>query len=90
VAGLGEGVFMDILSKECIATVTLFDVRVSEGELMVFADCMRIVMEKYTDSEIAEMTVCESKQELSFFLSEVTNVVREMERQDYLPDRFKS
>ena len=39
---------MDILSKECIASVTLFDVRVSEGELMVFADCMRIVMEHYT------------------------------------------
>ena len=52
---------MDILSKECIASVTLFDVRGSEGELMVFADCMRIVMEHYTDSQIAEMTVCESK-----------------------------
>ena len=81
---------MDILSKECIASVTLFDVRVSEGELMVFADCMRIVMEHYTDSQIADMTVCESKQELSYFPSGVTDVVREMERQEYLPDRFKA
>ncbi|KAF2406604.1 hypothetical protein ACI77J_27740 [Pseudomonas sp. O64] len=81
---------MDILSKECIATVTLFDLKVSEGELMVFADCLKIVMENYSDSEIADMTVCESKEELSYFLAGVTEVLKEMVRQDYLPDRFKS
>lgn len=81
---------MDILNKECISTVTLFDLKVSEGELMVFADCLKIVMENYSDSEIADMTVCESKEELSYFLAGVTEVLKEMVRQDYLPDRFKS
>ncbi len=81
---------MDILNKECIATVTLFDLKVAESELMVFADCIKIVMENYSDSEIADMTVCESKEELSYFLAGGTEVLKEMVRQDYLPDRFKS
>ena len=81
---------MDILNKECIATVTLFDLKVAESELMVFAGCIKIVMENYSDSEIADMTVCESKEELSYFLAGVTEVLKEMVRQDYLPDRFKS
>lgn len=81
---------MDILRKECIASVTLFDLKVSEGELMVFADCMRIVMEHCTDSQISDMTVCESKEELSCFLSGGTDVLKAMQRQEYLPDRFKS
>lgn len=81
---------MDILRKECIASVTLFDLKVSEGELMVFADWMRIVMEHRTDSQIADMTVCESKEEFSSFLSGVTDVLKAMQRQEYLPDRFKS
>ncbi len=80
---------MEIISKECIASVTLFDLKVSEGELMVFADCMRLVMERFSDSDIAALTVCESKEELSYFLSGVTDTLKEMVRQEYLPDRFK-
>jgi hypothetical protein len=44
---------MDILKKECIASVTLFDLRLSEGKLMVYADCMRVITERLCDSEIA-------------------------------------
>lgn len=44
---------MDILKKECIVSVTLFDLRLSERELMVYADCMRIITERLCDSEIA-------------------------------------
>lgn len=47
-------------------------------------------MEHCTDSQIADMTVCESKEELAYFLSGVTDVLKAMQRQEYLPDRFKS
>ncbi|NWA29218.1 hypothetical protein HX866_30470 [Pseudomonas gingeri] len=81
---------MEILNKECVSSVTLFDLKVSEGELMVFADCVRIVMEKYSDSEIADLTICESREELSYFLSGLTETLKEMVRQEYLPERFKT
>ena len=46
-------------------------------------------MERFSDSDIAALTVCESKEELSYFLSGVTDTLKEMVRQEYLPDRFK-
>ncbi|WP_157696415.1 hypothetical protein [Pseudomonas asplenii] len=80
---------MDILKKECVGSVTLFDLKVSEGELMVYADCMRVVMEKFEDGEISDMTICESRKEISYFLAEVKKVLREMVCQEFLEDRFK-
>ena len=80
---------MDILKKECIASVTLFNLRLSEGELMVYADCMRIIKERLCDSEIATLTVCESKEELTHFLEDMLEALKLVERQEYVPDRFK-
>lgn len=81
---------MDVLKKECVASVTLFDLRLSEGELMVYADCMRIIKERLCNSEIADLTVCESKEELSHFLEDMLDALKLVERQEYVPDRFKS
>lgn len=75
--------------KECIASVTLFELRLSEGEMMVYADCMRIIKERFCDSEIASLTVCESKEELSHFLEDMLDALKLVERQEYVPDRFK-
>ncbi|WP_338490942.1 hypothetical protein VRB78_11300 [Pseudomonas trivialis] len=80
---------MDILKKECIANVTLFDLRLSEGELMVYADCMRIIKERLCDSEISPLTVCESKEEPTHFLEDMLDTPKLVERQEYVPDRFK-
>ena len=80
---------MDVLKKECIASVTLFDLRLSEGELMVYADCMRIIKERLCDSEIASLTVCESKDELSHFLEDMLDALKLVERKEYVSDRFK-
>ncbi|GED79378.1 hypothetical protein PFL02_62280 [Pseudomonas fluorescens] len=78
-----------MLRKECIASITIYDLRVSEGELMVFADCIDMVAKRYSDSAIAENTVCESKEELSFYLDEIKELLKGMSHQEYLPERFK-
>ncbi|SED14796.1 hypothetical protein SAMN05216178_6436 [Pseudomonas saponiphila] len=80
---------MELLSKECIASVTLYDLRVSEGELMVFADSIAMVMKNFSDSDIEKSTVCESREELSYYLDELKELLKGMVRQEYLPERFK-
>jgi hypothetical protein len=56
---------------------------------MVYADCMRIIKERLCDSEIASLTVCESKEELTHFLEDMLDALKLVERQEYVPDRFK-
>ncbi|PYC01964.1 hypothetical protein DMX09_18270 [Pseudomonas protegens] len=80
---------MEMLKKECVASITLYDLRVSEGELMVFADCIDMVMKNFSDTALAENTVCESKEELSFYLDEIKELLKGMVHQEYLPERFK-
>ncbi|BAQ73265.1 uncharacterized protein POS17_1571 [Pseudomonas sp. Os17] len=80
---------MELLSKECIASVTLYDLRVSEGELMVFADSIAMVMKHFSDSDIERSTVCESREELSYYFDELKELLKGMVRQEYLPERFK-
>ncbi|MFJ7141916.1 hypothetical protein [Pseudomonas protegens] len=80
---------MEMLKKECVASITLYDLRVSEGELMVFADCIDMVMKNFSDTVLAENTVCESKEELSFYLDEIKELLKGMVHQEYLPERFK-
>ncbi|WP_254703679.1 hypothetical protein [Kosakonia sacchari] len=80
---------MDLLQKECIASVTLFHVRVSEGELMVYEGCIDHILRHCSDEEIFRITGCCDKDELTFYKDELVKLIRMVERPEYLPDKYK-
>ncbi|ABS49017.1 hypothetical protein BZ17_3154 [Yersinia pseudotuberculosis IP 32953] len=81
---------MDLLQKECIASVTLFDLRTSEGELMVYEGCIDYVLTHCTDQEIFRITGCGDKQELFFYKEELIKLIKLIERQEFLPEKYKN
>ncbi|EST57330.1 hypothetical protein ACLIX2_15160 [Proteus cibi] len=83
----GDG--MDLLQKECIASVTLYDVRASEGELMVYEGCIDYVLANCSDAEILKITGCENGEELSFYQEELIRLIKMVGNPEYLPDRYK-
>lgn len=81
---------MDLLKQEYVANaVTLFDLRLSEGEITLYADCLAFVMSKCSDKEIAQYTECENKEELSWFKDDLVELLRTIEHKDFLPHRYK-
>ncbi|WP_025121285.1 MULTISPECIES: hypothetical protein [unclassified Serratia (in: enterobacteria)] len=81
---------MDLLQKECIASVTLFDLRASEGELMVYEGCIDFVLSHCSDEEIYKITGCADKEGLSFYKDELLRLIKIIERPEYLPERYKN
>jgi len=81
---------MDLLQKECIASVTMFDLRTSEGELMVYEGCIQYVLAHCSDEEILQITGCGDKEELSFYKDELIRLIKKVERPEYLPDKYKN
>lgn len=82
---------MDILKIDYIseADVTLFDLRLSESEIVIYTDCLSYVLTHLSDEQIYEKTECSNKQELSHYLNELKNLIKSMEHRKYLPDRYK-
>lgn len=80
---------MDLLQKECIASVTLFDLRTSEGELMVYEGCIDYVLTHCSDEEIFQITGCGDKEELSFYKEELIKLIKMIEKKEYLPDKYR-
>ncbi|WP_222436616.1 hypothetical protein [Serratia fonticola] len=80
---------VDLLQKECIASVTLFDLRTSEGELMVYEGCIDYVLAHCSDEEISKITGCGDKEELSFYKDELLRLIKMVERPEYLLERYK-
>ncbi|WP_373963983.1 hypothetical protein [Kosakonia sacchari] len=80
---------MDLLQKECIASVTLFHVRASEGELMVYEGCIDHILSHCSDEEIFRITGCGDKDELAFYKNELVKMIRMVDRPEYLPDKYK-
>ncbi|HGV3501799.1 hypothetical protein ACBQ54_17175 [Providencia vermicola] len=82
---------MDILKTTYIpeARVTLFDLKLSEGEITIYADCIQYVLSKCPDDDISQVTDCENKEELSYYLENLKNLMKSMEHRRYLPDRYK-
>ncbi|WP_174868442.1 hypothetical protein [Pectobacterium polaris] len=81
---------MDLLKKECIASVTMFDLRTSEGELMVYEGCIEYVLTHCSDEEVFQITGCGNKEELSFYKDELIRLIKMVERPEYLPDKYKN
>lgn len=83
---------MDMLKENYIseADVTLFDLRLSESEVVIYTDCLNYVLNNLSDEQIYEKTECSSKQELSHYLNDLKNLMKSMEHKNYLPDRYKN
>lgn len=83
---------MDILSVDYISrgNVTLFEVRLSESEVLVFSDCLNYVLKNCSDEKIEQSTECSSKEELSFFLADILGLIKSMEHKKYIPERYKN
>lgn len=80
---------MDVLKKEYISGITLFDLRLSEGEITVYADCLNFVLEYCSEERVIAETDCESKEELSWHRDRLLELFKLMECKEYLPERYK-
>ncbi|QXB07823.1 hypothetical protein I6L80_20810 (plasmid) [Providencia rettgeri] len=82
---------MDILKINYIseADVTLFDIRLSESEVIIYADCLNYVLSHLSDEQIYEKTECSNQKELSHYLEDLKTLIKSMEHKSYLPDRYK-
>lgn len=81
---------MELLKHQEIASVTLFDLRLSESELMVYEGCIRYVLENCKDEDtLSELTGCESKEEFSWFQQELRTLLKKHVLPQYLPDTYK-
>lgn len=82
---------MELLKKEYVGNaVTLFDVRLSEGEVTLYADCLELIMRICSDNDISQNTECESKEELSWFKDSLVDLLKLIEHKDFLPERYKN
>lgn len=91
---------MDFLGSKEIATVTLFDVRISEGEMQFLADTLNYILQGKTDEELFEIyklnevSLMESPEETREFIedryNEFMKLIKMHCRTDILPERVKS
>ncbi|CNE08753.1 MULTISPECIES: hypothetical protein [Yersinia] len=83
---------MDVLKVDYIpgVNVTLFDVRLSESEVVVFSDCVNYVLKNCSDAQIEKLTECSGKEELSWFLADLLGLMKSMEHKEYIPERYKN
>lgn len=79
---------MELLKKENIASVTLFDLRLSEGELMVYESCIEYVLKNCSEELIYEITGCESKAELATFQEDLIDQIKLISERKYLPKKY--
>lgn len=80
---------MELIKHEEIASVTLFDLRLSEGELMVYESCIEYVLNNCNENEMYDLTGCESREELATYQFDLKNLIKLIVNKDYLPEKYK-
>lgn len=79
---------MDVIKYEEIASVTLFELQLSEGELMVYESCIEFVLENCPEEKLHELTGCENREELSSYQLDLKNLLQKINK-DYLPNKYQ-
>ncbi|WP_019636961.1 hypothetical protein [Paenibacillus fonticola] len=79
---------MEILKYEEIASVTLFELRLSEGELMVYENCIEFVLENCSEEQLYELTGCENREELASYQDDLKKLLKNINK-DYLPKKYQ-
>jgi len=90
---------MDLLEANEVATVVLFDIRLSESEVEGLADSLRYVLENLTEEQVSSVFVDEDKRSLgtpaetrSFaerMYKELMDFIKGYCREEFLQSRFK-
>ncbi|WP_028590997.1 hypothetical protein [Paenibacillus massiliensis] len=80
---------MELLKHEEIASVTLFDLRLSEGELMVYENCIEFVLNSCSEEELYELTGCENREELASYQDDLRYLIKSVINNKYLPKKYK-
>jgi hypothetical protein len=80
---------MELLKQEEIASVTMFDLRLSEGELMVYENCIEFVLNSCSEEQLYELTGCENREELSSYKDDLRNLIKTIINKQYLPEKYK-
>ncbi|HEY0211557.1 hypothetical protein [Acerihabitans sp.] len=81
---------MELLKEEFVSCVTLFDIRLSESEITVLTDCLSLILTHCSDEQINQETVCDSKEELSWYRDDLLGLIKAMEHKEYLPEKYKN
>lgn len=76
-----------MLKFEEISSVTLFELRLSEGELMVYENCIEFVLKNCSEEQLYELTGCENREELASCQDDLKNLLKDINK-DYLPKKY--
>lgn len=80
---------MELLKHKEIASVNLFDIRLSEGELMVYESCIEYVIKMCDEKKIYELTGCETKEELLSYQDDLRQLILKHVLKEYLPEKYQ-
>jgi hypothetical protein len=80
---------MDYLSHEEVADVTLFNLRLSEGELMLYEGCIDFVLKNCDESTLYDLVGCETKEELRSFQDDLKEIIKLYVQKEFLPEKYQ-
>ena len=80
---------MDYINHKEVSSINLFELRLSEGELMVYESCIKFVLNNCKEEEIYELIGCESKEELRSFQKDLELLIKKYVQEEYLPENFR-
>lgn len=80
---------MELIKQDEVASVTLFDLRLSEGELMVYEGCIEYVLNNCNENELYDLTGCDSREELATYHTDLKNLIKLVANKKYLPEKYK-
>lgn len=80
---------MELLKTQEVASVALFDLRLSESELEVYEGCIDYVLKVCGDSDIRMLTGCDSREELAVYREDLISLIKAHVSKRFLPDKYK-
>jgi hypothetical protein len=91
---------MNLLKAEDIVSVTIFEIRLSEGELQMFSDAFSYLLKTLDDKKLNDVfateeegTLMENLTETRFFIEdrykEMMSMIKNNCREEFLPKRFR-
>lgn len=80
---------MEYLGHNEIASVTLFDLKLSEGELMVYEGCIDFTLKNCDEEALYDLVGCETKEELRSFQNDLKKLIKLYVQEKFLPEKYK-